>query len=167
MYLSNFFICIQTLNFSLVINCDFHPAYTDFSLHGGRWFFLGAVLAFWGVFFGGRGIADFRDAKRKVYFHKDISLLTQSHCKLCIPVTVEDTNSMDFRTPKDHADKYFGEEKAQPEEKGACLWQRNTGEARQTTEPQFQPLFQPATALFCEQMDYETFALHFQSCWKA
>lgn len=68
---------------------------------------------------------------------------------------------MDFRTPKDHADKYFGEKKTQSEEKGVCLWQRNTGGARQTTKP-YQLLFQLATALF-----YGTFALHFQNCWKA
>lgn len=52
-----------------------------------------------------------------------------------IPVSDEDTNSRGFRTPKGHADilKYEilwgAAEKAQPEEKGASLWQMNSEEA--------------------------------------
>lgn len=75
-------------------------------------FSWGQCWSFGGIF-GGRGIADFRDTKRKVYFPKDVSILTQSLTAEYISLrhqTDEGTNSMDFRTPKDHADKYFGEQ---------------------------------------------------------
>lgn len=66
-----------------------------------------------GSFFGGRVLADFRDTLRKVCFYKDISILAQSLIAKCIPLwhqTDKDTNLMDFRTLRDHADEYFGEQ---------------------------------------------------------
>lgn len=115
-----------------------------------------------GGFFGGRGIADFRDAKRKVYFHKDISLLTQSPTANFISLWLVKTQTQWILEHQRTMLINILERRRHNLKRRESACGKGMQEGPGKLPSLIQLLFQLATALF-----YGTFALHFQNCWKA